>query len=205
MKTKWKTNLSTFLKHILSTFNNPKLARIILALCADTHWEFGKMNIKDPPKLSEGPRRLTSNNYLKFIKTSLRKIEKETLKNKYPLSRNKPIFSILVKLCMAVSCADIASSYNNELLEGEHKPLFTNLGIKVSSMVYKSSGGAWVKYKMRENHPKYIKQVLVELRTSHPKTIMSRKRSKRASKYAKKYVGPLGGVYILNKGVKRYI
>ena len=39
----------------------------------------------------------------------------------------------------------------------------------------------------------------------YPKTIMPRKRSKRTSKYAKKYVGPRGGGYVLNKGVKRYI
>ena len=72
-------------------------------------------------------------------------------------------------------------------------------------MVYKSWGGAWVKFQMRENHPKYINRVLNKLRITHPIKRKSVNRSKGAAKYHSKYVGPRGGVYILRGGVKRYI
>jgi hypothetical protein len=64
---------------------------------------------------------------------------------------------ILIKLCMAIGCADVAASYNDELLSADQH-LFE--GIRIAPQTHLSSGAAWTNYKFNEKHKIYIKKVL---------------------------------------------
>ena len=100
--------------------------------------------------------------YLKIIKNSVNKIE-QSITKKIKISKNKELFTLIVKLCMCISCSDICSSYNKELLP--HSDLFLDnkkvpFKIKISKMTHLSSGGAWTRFEMNKKHPQIIKSVL---------------------------------------------
>ena len=149
--------LKRVLTEILSKFTDPKLARKILALCAFTHWELGKLNMP----VDKGG--ITSKQYIKFVYDNIKKLNIKGI--------NKVI---LLKMCMICSCADIASAYNNELV-AEKSGVLNNIDIE--NMTHLSDGGAWVKFNMNKNHTKIIKKILKETK-SRKKTKKQRRKLK---------------------------
>ena len=128
----------------LERYKDKEKALAILALCAAVHWNFGKLNM--PPERGGW----TPKQYIDSINAA---------KNDIKIKLTDPDH-ILIKLCMAVGCADVASSYNDELLAV--KPKVFN-GIQIAKKTHLSSGGAWIKYMFNVKHKIYIKNVLKHL------------------------------------------
>jgi hypothetical protein len=137
--------LKKTLDELLAQYADEKKALAILALCAAVHWNFGKLNMP----LERGG--WTPKQYLASIQTEKREIE-TTLKIKLVDPDQ-----ILIKLCMAIGCADVAASYNDELLSADPH-LFE--GIRIAPQTHLSSGAAWTNYKFNAKHKIYIKKVL---------------------------------------------
>ena len=136
--------LGPFLEESFARYKNPSQARMIVALCAAVHWDFGKLNI--PVGV---PGHLKPKQYIKGIR-------REIIKYKKTFSAND--FLTIIKLCMALSCADVASAYNTELIENS---VNNHIGtIQIAKATHLSYGGAWTGKKFNKTHPKYIRQVL---------------------------------------------
>jgi hypothetical protein len=133
------------LKALLSACANARVARALLALCAATHWEFGKLNM-------DGAAGIDAGQYVAFVRTHLRAIVTSVRLSKSERDLLHTNFVEVLKLCMAVSCADIAAAYNDEL-QSSH-------GVTVAPSTHRSVGGAWTQYEMKKNHSKYIRAVL---------------------------------------------
>ena len=141
--------LSTELNQIMALFKNPKICKLVLAVCAATHWEFGKLN----KPLQYGG--IQPKKYLNIIQNKL-----HIIKDRLDIEViTEDSFRTIVDICMLVSCSDIISSYNTEL----DKSLLSNLGFEMAEMKHRSEGGAWTKFKMNINHINLIKQVHTEL------------------------------------------
>jgi len=158
---KYDSELKKVLKKILSEFKDPVLTRKILALCAFTHWELGKLNMP----VDKGG--ITAKQYIKLVCDKIKKLKIKGIDK-----------VILIKLCMVCSCADIAAAYNNELIP-EKRGVLNN--IDIAGMTHLSQGGAWVNFNMNKNHKKIIKKILKETnkrkKTQHKKT---RRRTRRS-------------------------
>ena len=74
---------------------------------------------------------------------------------------------------MAVSCADVASAYNTELMQNSvnkqsinkqsiNKQTINNRigNITIAKATHLSNGGVWTEKQFNKTHPKYIRQVL---------------------------------------------
>jgi hypothetical protein len=59
---------------------------------------------------------------------------------------------------MAVSCADVASAYNTELMQNSINKHIGN--ITIAKATHLSNGGVWTEKQFNKTHPKYIRQVL---------------------------------------------
>ena len=120
--------LADTLTDLFSTFSRPPQARLIMAICASQHWEFGKLNM-DPQHGG-----ITSRTYVDNIDHS-------TLVHKLGLLLPGFRFrKTLIELCMLISCADIASAYPCDLVEPESSD--------AAEMTHRSEGGAWRQYQM---------------------------------------------------------
>jgi hypothetical protein len=144
-KNRYKGILKKTLDGILKNYKNKKKALAILALCSAVHWNFGKLNI--PPEHGGW----TTQQYLQSVKAEQTMLEAQ-LKIKIEDPKN-----ILIKLCMAIGCADVAASYNDELRQVN--PALIN-NIKIADKTHLSSGASWINHKFNVKHEKYIKNVL---------------------------------------------
>ena len=164
--------LKTTLDEILNGYKDPIKARIILSLCAATHWEFGKSNF-DPKYTADG--------YINFIVN-----KKNEIIQKVDATRIiEDSENILIKLCMVLSCSDVASGYNDEIDENKVN------GIKISEKTHKSNGAAWTNYNFKGNHPEKIKDVLnlidkqINVTGGKKRNIKKSKKSKKSKKCKK--------------------
>ena len=143
---KYNNLLAPFLEKLFMRYKNPTQARMIIVLCAAVHWDFGKLNIP-----LGSPGYMTPKQYIKGV----RQVAKS-------LTIYANDFITLVKLCMVVSCADIASAYNVELIENSVKNRISD--IVIAKATHLSNGSAWTEKQFNINHPKYIRQVLLLLK-----------------------------------------
>jgi hypothetical protein len=164
--------LKTTLDEILKGYQDPINARIILSLCAATHWEFGKLNYNFSKESDDYKKYIKENapKYIKFILDQKNKITQHVTST-YGVNVNniEDSENILIKLCIVLSCSDVASGYNDELLNNNTDSAINikqNVinGITVSEKTHQSNGAAWVNFKLRENHPFIIEYVLNELK-----------------------------------------
>ena len=150
---KYNGLLKTVLDHILNSYLNPILARKLMAFFCAIHWEFGKMNLTD-----NDPNKLSASDYVNFIDKNIHLY----ITNDNITPENKEIIKkerfILFKICMAISCADVACAYNKELIDNYSNKIID--GITIAPMTHESNGGAWTNYEFNINHPKYINEVL---------------------------------------------
>ena len=172
--------LAPLLEELFARYKNPIQARLIVALCAAVHWDFGKLNIP-----SGVPGHLKPNQYIKGIRSNLREIINYI---NYGKAFSSNDFLTVIKLCMAVSCADVASAYNTELMQNSvnkqsinkesinkqtinkqsinkesiNKQTINNRigNITIAKATHLSNGGVWTEKQFTKTHPKYIRQVL---------------------------------------------
>jgi hypothetical protein len=149
-------------KHCKNTILNPndkydgKLSRIfkkavftpkiifLLAVTALTHWEFGRTNI--PIKYNG----ITVLQYVKLILSKIYLLEIELSDNSINL--NNKILKSIIKLCMLISCGDIAAALPPDTDKIS--------GIKVAKAIYQGDGGGWVKFKFEKHSKTKINAVL---------------------------------------------
>ena len=136
-----KSTLRTVLSDLASDVS---LARKILALCADMHWEFGKLNI---PREFGG---ITADIYIGKIEQSMQDLMPHLVHGKD--------FEHIVNLCMVISCSDIAAASSEELKSTYTSPA-TGKVIAAAKNNYKSNGGAWVQFNMNTRHVELIGKV----------------------------------------------
>lgn len=141
--------LKPILVSIFEQFKKPVLLKKLVALCAGTHWTFGKTNI---PTDRGG---LSIKQYIDQIDKDIEDVGLSSINRR-----------VLFKLCMVISCADIASAYNNELFNPEISVSKMFNGIVPSTMTHQSIGGAWVKFGMNKTHVKLMRNVLRDLTAS---------------------------------------
>jgi hypothetical protein len=157
----YKGNLKNVLDSILNSYKNPKQARFILALVAAVHWNFGKLFVAN---LTYNPK-----TYLEDYLSQIKDINQRIFNNNNNSAVNFPLLlqsDIIIKLCMIVSCSDIASSNNKELLGEENEDINIcdnkNAGIfekekkiddiPVSKCNYTSYGKNWMNIKKVANN-----------------------------------------------------
>ena len=138
--------LGLALNEILNNYKDSQVARFILSLVAATHWDFGKLNYD---------KKFSIQDYIKFI--NLKKVQIAT-EMKLPKTSLVDDGNVLVKLCMVVSCADVAATYNKEI-----NSTYVN-GVAIAPLTHLSDGGAWIKFAFNKNHVAIIKNVLKALR-----------------------------------------
>jgi len=154
---KYNNLLAPLLEELFMRYKNPTQARMIVVLCAAVHWDFGKLNIPDG-----SPGHLTPTQYIKGVR--------EMAKSLTIYKRDANDFITLIKLSMVVSCADIASAYNVELLKNSGSQ--NRIGdIAIAKATHLSKGSAWTEKEFNIKHPKYIRQVLALLSKQKKKTL----------------------------------
>jgi hypothetical protein len=147
---------------LLEKYFSQKKARFILALVAAVHWNFGKLNVEN--------LNYTASNYISDFNAQIDDIKQKLgleLKDFPELFEN----NTAIKLCMVVSCSDIASGNNKELIgevntetndcdSTENKDIIID-DIKVSKCTHLSNGSKWID--MKTKYEKYILSILKEL------------------------------------------
>jgi hypothetical protein len=149
----YKGNLKNVLDTILKSYENSKQARFILALVAAVHWNFGK--------LFDAKSTYKPETYIKDYLSQIKDINQRIFNNNSDV--NFPLLlqsDIIIKLCMVVSCSDIASSNNKELLgekneeinicDNKNAEIFEKEkidDIPVSKCNYTSYGKKWMNIK----------------------------------------------------------
>jgi hypothetical protein len=154
----YKGNLKKVLDTILNSYNNPEQARFILALVASVHWNFGKLF---DAKSTYNPE-IYLRDYISQIKDINQRIFNNNSDVKFPLLLQS---DIIIKLCMVVSCSDIASSNNKELFDEKNEQInicdnknaeiFEKIkidDIPVSKCNYTSYGNKWMNIKKVANN-----------------------------------------------------
>ena len=148
-------------EEVLTQYTCPIKARFILALVAAVHWNFGKLNVQNI--------NYTVSNYISDFNAQI-----EDIKSKLYLKDFPELFSnnTAIKLCMIVSCSDIASGNNKELIGEvnsetnncnsiENSPPIQIDNITVSKCTHLSNGSKWIG--MKKKYKDYISSILKEL------------------------------------------
>lgn len=147
-KNRYNGELKKALYDLLKVYKLPKMARKIMAFCAEVHWDLGRTNI---PKNHNN--HLSVENYIRKINGSLKKVNIKKLFD----------FIIMLKLAMVISCADIASSYNEELRDNsDHLD-----GLIPEEHTHNSTGGPWTNYGFKNKHEDIINKILGETSLIH--------------------------------------
>jgi len=142
--TRYGGDLAQTLKTVLPQFKLPQVALFMAALCAHTHWEFGKLSF--PPD----KREFNEIGYIILI----RRVKDELESKLGVFIDNGDDFITLIKLCMALSCADVASAYNDEIDQAF-------VSTPIAPKTHPSSGGAWTSpwANFRANHVGYVRKI----------------------------------------------
>ena len=111
----------------------------VLAVAAYTHWELGDYN----RQISSKTKGVTWSKYVDMILATIARVFGKIGNNKL----SKKFKYTILRLCMAVGCADVAASSNAELDQAV-------IPFHISAETHLTGGGAWVQYDFRNAHKK---------------------------------------------------
>ena len=136
-------SLRVVMRELLEPFPKKSHATVrrILAVAAFTHWELGRFNGRINGSVPSSGWHM----YVDSIDATIARVfDKKTI--------SKSFRDTIVRLCVSVSCADIAAASNAELDQ-------TKIPFHVSAETHLTNGGAWVKYDFRELHKGVIRDI----------------------------------------------